>query len=74
MGAGPWAHVSVVCASAQSDGCGARKFKRKACKALKAEGWLPVQPELAAGGAIPLVLAGVWWTTRRIHRRFFSEA
>ena len=42
-------------------------------KALKAEGWLPVQPELAAGAAIPLVLAGVWWTTRRIHRRFFGH-
>lgn len=42
-------------------------------KALKAEGWLPVQPELAAGGAIPLVLLAVWQTTRRIHRRFFSH-
>ena len=44
-----------------------------AFKALKTEGWLPVQPELAAGAAIPLVLAGVWWTTRRIHRRFFAH-
>ncbi|MFN3302211.1 MAG: DUF3422 family protein [Roseateles sp.] len=43
-------------------------------KALKAEGWLPVTPELAAGAAIPVVLAGVWWTTRRIHRRFFGHA
>jgi uncharacterized membrane-anchored protein len=42
-------------------------------KALKAEGWLPVSPELAAGLAIPAVLAGVWWTTRRIHRRFFGH-
>ncbi|MFG6439653.1 DUF3422 family protein [Roseateles sp. LKC17W] len=42
-------------------------------KALKAEGWLTVAPELAAGAAIPVVLAGVWWTTRRIHRRFFSH-
>lgn len=42
-------------------------------KALKAEGWLPVQPELAAGAAIPLVLGGVWWTTRRIHRKFFGH-
>ncbi|HEY1131024.1 MAG TPA: DUF3422 domain-containing protein [Roseateles sp.] len=42
-------------------------------KALKTEGWLPVAPELAAGVAIPLVLAGVWWTTRRIHRRFLGH-
>jgi uncharacterized membrane-anchored protein len=42
-------------------------------KALKAEGWLPVSPELAAGAAIPLVLAAVWWTTRRIHRKFLSH-
>jgi uncharacterized membrane-anchored protein len=44
-----------------------------AFKALKAEGWLPVSPELAAGASIPLVLAGVWWTTRRIHRRFLGH-
>ncbi len=44
-----------------------------AFKALKAEGWLPISPELAAGAAIPLVLAGVWWTTRRIHRRFLGH-
>ncbi|MGM9479880.1 DUF3422 family protein [Roseateles sp. NT4] len=42
-------------------------------KALKAEGWLPVQPELAAGAAIPFVLLAVWQTTRRIHRKFFSH-
>ncbi|MFG6466547.1 DUF3422 family protein [Roseateles sp. BYS87W] len=42
-------------------------------KALKHEGWLPVSPELAVGAAIPLVLAGVWWTTRRIHQRFFGH-
>jgi uncharacterized membrane-anchored protein len=42
-------------------------------KALKAEGWLPVQPELAAGAAIPVVLLAVWQTTRRIHRKFFSH-
>ncbi|MFT7772659.1 DUF3422 family protein [Roseateles sp.] len=42
-------------------------------KALKTEGWLPVSPELAAGAAIPVVLTGVWWTTRRIHRKFFGH-
>jgi uncharacterized membrane-anchored protein len=42
-------------------------------KALKTEGWLPVAPELAAGAAIPVVLAGVWWTTRRIHQKFFGH-
>ncbi len=42
-------------------------------KALKAQGWLPVQPELAAGAAIPFVLLAVWQTTRRIHRKIFSH-
>lgn len=42
-------------------------------KALKLQGWWPLSPELSAGIAIPLVLAGVWWTTRRIHRRFFGH-
>ncbi|WP_457325517.1 DUF3422 family protein [Roseateles sp. P5_E11] len=42
-------------------------------KALKAEGWLPVQPELAAGAAIPFVLLAVWQTTRRIHRKIFNH-
>lgn len=42
-------------------------------KALKLQGWWPLSPELSAGIAIPLVLAGVWWTTRRIHRRIFGH-
>jgi uncharacterized membrane-anchored protein len=42
-------------------------------KALKLQGWWPLSPELSAGIAIPPVLAGVWWTTRRIHRRFFGH-
>jgi len=42
-------------------------------KALKAEGWLPFSPELAAGMAIPVVLLTVWQTTRRIHRKFFNH-
>lgn len=42
-------------------------------KALKHEDWLPISPELAIGLAIPFVLATVWWTTRRIHRRFFGH-
>ncbi len=36
-------------------------------KAAKGAG-LHVNPELLAGGAIPLVLLGVWWGTRRIHK------
>jgi uncharacterized membrane-anchored protein len=36
-------------------------------KALNAAG-LPVDPELAAGACVPLVLWGVWRMTRRIHR------
>jgi uncharacterized membrane-anchored protein len=37
-------------------------------KALKAAG-VPIQPEVAAGVMVPVVLWGVWRTTRRIHAR-----
>ena len=37
-------------------------------KALKGAG-VPVNPEIAAGALIPLVLWGVWRTTRRIHEK-----
>jgi uncharacterized membrane-anchored protein len=37
-------------------------------KGAKAAG-LPIQPEMAAGALIPLVLWAVWRTTRRIHAR-----
>lgn len=37
-------------------------------KGAKAAG-LPIQPEIAAGALIPLVLWAVWRTTRRIHAR-----
>ena len=37
-------------------------------KAFKAAG-VPVNPEIAAGALIPLVLWGVWRTTRRIHEK-----
>jgi uncharacterized membrane-anchored protein len=36
-------------------------------KALKATG-VPVNPELAVGLLIPVVLWGVWSATRRIHK------
>ncbi|MBS4020177.1 MAG: DUF3422 domain-containing protein [Dechloromonas sp.] len=39
-----------------------------AAKAAKAAG-VPIQPELAIGATIPLVLWGVWRLTRRIHNR-----
>jgi uncharacterized membrane-anchored protein len=42
-------------------------------KAAKAAG-LPIDPELAAGALIPLVLWAVWTTTRRVHRRLRSNA
>jgi len=35
-------------------------------KALKAAG-LPINPEMAAGALVPLVLWAVWRTMRRIH-------
>ena len=37
-------------------------------KGAKAAG-LPIQPEIAAGALVPLVLWGVWRTTRRIHEK-----
>ncbi len=40
-------------------------------KALKGLG-LPLQPELAAGALIPVVLWGVWRTTRRIHEKLHA--
>jgi uncharacterized membrane-anchored protein len=37
-------------------------------KALKASG-VPLNPEAAAGALIPVVLWGVWSSTRRIHKK-----
>ena len=37
-------------------------------KAGKAAG-LPVHPDVLAGALIPLVLLGVWWGTRQIHKK-----
>ena len=42
-------------------------------KAAKAAG-LPVEPEMAAGALIPLVLWAVWRTTRRIHDKLHAES
>lgn len=41
-------------------------------KALKALG-VPLNPELAAGALVPLVLWAVWHTTRRIHARLHAS-
>ena len=40
-------------------------------KALKAAG-LPINPELAAGALVPVVLWAVWRTTQRIHARLHT--
>lgn len=40
-------------------------------KALHSAG-LPIHPEMATGALIPLVLFGVWRTTRRIHARLHA--
>jgi uncharacterized membrane-anchored protein len=40
-------------------------------KALKAAG-VPVNPEMAAGAFVPVVLWGVWRTTRRIHAKLHA--
>ncbi len=37
-------------------------------KAAKAIG-LPINPEMLAGAMIPVVLGGVWWGTRQIHKK-----
>ncbi|MGC4060760.1 MAG: DUF3422 domain-containing protein [Aquabacterium sp.] len=41
-------------------------------KAAKAAG-LPINPEMIAGALIPLVLAGIWWGTRQIHKKLHSD-
>lgn len=41
-------------------------------KAGKAAG-LPIHPEMLAGAAIPLVLVGVWWGTRQIHKKLTGK-
>ena len=41
-------------------------------KSAKAFG-LPVNPEMLTGALIPLVLAGVWWGTRRIHKKLHDS-
>ena len=41
-------------------------------KAAKGAG-LPINPEILAGGMIPVVLLMVWWGTRRIHKALHSE-
>ncbi len=41
-------------------------------KALKGAG-APINPEIAAGALIPLVLWAVWRTTRRLHKRLQSS-
>ena len=37
-------------------------------KAAKAVGW-PVNPDMATGIVIPLIVAGVWWGLSLVHRR-----
>ena len=41
-------------------------------KAAKASG-LPVHPEMLAGAMVPVVLWGVWRTTKRIHEKLHAE-
>jgi uncharacterized membrane-anchored protein len=41
-------------------------------KAGKAAG-LPINPEMAAGALIPLVLWAVWRTTKRIHEKLHAD-
>ena len=41
-------------------------------KAAKAAG-LPINPEMLAGALIPVVLAGIWWATRQIHKKLHAD-
>ena len=41
-------------------------------KALKAAG-VPINPEIAVGALVPVVLWAVWWTTRRIHAKLHHD-
>lgn len=41
-------------------------------KAAKAVG-VPINPEMLAGALIPVVLAGIWWGTRRIHKKLKAD-
>jgi uncharacterized membrane-anchored protein len=41
-------------------------------KALKGAG-VPINPEIAAGAMVPLVLWGVWRTIRRIHAKLYIQ-
>ena len=38
------------------------------------ENGAPIDKSLAVGLSVPLVIAGVWWATRRIHKRFMRLA
>jgi uncharacterized membrane-anchored protein len=42
-------------------------------KAAKAAG-APINPEMLAGAMIPLVLLGIWWATRQIHKKLHGAA
>lgn len=42
-----------------------------ASKALKAAG-LPINPDIATGALIPLIVAVVWFAMRRVHRSLLS--
>jgi len=42
-------------------------------KALKAVG-VPINPEMAAGAMVPVVLFGVWKATQRIHAKLNGGA
>ena len=41
-------------------------------KAAKAAG-APINPEMLAGALIPVVLAGIWWGTRQIHKKLHAS-
>lgn len=44
-----------------------------AAKALKKADLLPLAPEIVVGLAVPVVVGGVFWMTRRIHKSHFGH-
>ncbi len=41
-------------------------------KAMKATGWISINPEILAGAAMPLIVFGLWRAMQRVHAKFHT--